>query len=91
MTKQLETPFDNIESAHEYIRMLREAVLESLHEINGEIGIATTSALERRLRALQIVSFKLQKLEQQLQMSSRMLNDLRILRSLLKSDATAAA
>jgi hypothetical protein len=91
MTKQLETPFDNIESAHEYIRMLREAVLESLHEINGEIGIATTSALKRRLRALQIVSFKLQKLEQQLQMSSRMLNDLRILRSLLKSDATAAA
>ena len=91
MTKQLETPFDNIESAHEYIRLLREAVLESLHEVDSEIGIATASALERRLRALQIVSYKLQKLEQHLQMSSRMLNDLRILRSLLKSDASAAA
>jgi hypothetical protein len=45
---------------------------------------ATAEAkLQRRIEALQIVQFKLDKLEHHLKTSSRLLNDLRTLRRLL--------
>ena len=83
MATRSETPFDNIENAHSYIKLLIEAVAESTQDIDGEITLATESKLERRLEALRIVSFKLQKLEQHLHACSRTLNDLRTLRRLL--------
>ena len=83
MTKSAETPFDNIENAQKYIKLLIEAVMESAQDIDGEITLATESKLERRLEALRIVGFKLQKLEQNLHACSRTLNDLRTLRRLL--------
>ncbi|PYP87860.1 MAG: hypothetical protein DMG65_16275 [Candidatus Angelobacter sp. Gp1-AA117] len=83
MDKRAETPFDNIENAQKYIKLLIEAVTESSQEIDGEISAATESKLERRLQALRMVSYKLEKLEQNLHACSRMLNDLRTLRRLL--------
>ena len=83
MTKPAETPFDNIENAQKYIKLLIEAVTESAQDIDGEITLATESKLERRLEALRMVGFKLQKLDQHLHACSRTLNDLRTLRRLL--------
>ena len=83
MNKRVETPFDSIENAQKYIKLLGETVGESIGDIDGEIIAATESGLERRLQALRIVHFKLQKLEQQLHTCSRTLNDLRSLRRLL--------
>ena len=83
MTKPAETPFDNIENAQKYIKLLIEAVTESAQDIDGEITLATESKLERRLQALRMVNFKLQKLDQHLHACSRTLNDLRTLRRLL--------
>jgi len=83
MSKPAETPFDNIENAHKYIKLLIEAVAENTQEIDGEITTATESKLERRLQALRMVSYRLQKLDQQLHACSRTLNDLRTLRRLL--------
>jgi hypothetical protein len=79
----LETPFDSIENAHQYIRLLVEAIVEAKSEIETDLGIATQHKSERRAQALQIVQFKLDKLEQHLEISSRLLNDLRTLRRLL--------
>jgi hypothetical protein len=79
----LETPFDSIENAHQYVRLLVEAIVEAKGEIEADLDVATRHKSERRAQALQIVQFKLDKLEQHLEISSRLLNDLRTLRRLL--------
>ena len=83
MSIPLQTPFDTVENAHQYVRLLGEAIAEAKNEIATDIGAATQNNSERRLEALQLVQFKLDNLEKHLQSSSRLLNDLRTLRRLL--------
>ncbi len=83
MTTPLQTPFDSVENAHDYVRLLGEAIAEAKRDIAADLAVATKARLERRMQALQIVQFKLDKLEQHLKTSSRLLNDLRSLRRLL--------
>ena len=83
MNSPLQTPFDSVENAHQYVRLLAEAITEAKSEIAADLGAAAQAKSERRVQALQIVQFKLDKLEQHLQSSSRLLNDLRTLRRLL--------
>jgi len=83
MNKRIETPFESIENAQRYIKLLGETVTENVGDIDNEIMAAMESGLDRRLQALRIVYYKLQKLEQQLHACSRSLNDLRSLRRLL--------
>lgn len=85
------TPFDSVENAHQYVRLLAEAIIEAKAEIAADLSAAEKATQERRVQALQIVQFKLEKLEQHLQASSRLLNDLRTLRRLLLEDRTEAA
>lgn len=73
------TAFDTIESAQEFLVLLREAVEES--KLTAESDITQTNG--RNLDALRIVLYKLEKLEQHLKVSGRLLNDLRTLRRLL--------
>ena len=93
MNSPLQTPFDSVENAHQYVRLLIEAITEAKTEIAADLGAAAQAKSERRVQALQIVQFKLDKLERHLQSSSRLLNDLRTLRRLLfdeRPEATAA-
>ncbi len=83
MTSRLQTPFDSVENAHQYVQLLVEAIAEAKSEITTDLDLATKAKLERRVQAMQIVQFKLEKLEQHLKTSSRLLNDLRSLRRLL--------
>ena len=83
MNGPLQTPFDSIENAHDYVRLLGEAIAEAKRDIAADLAVATKARSERRMQALQIVQFKLGKLEQHLKTSSRLLNDLRTLRRLL--------
>jgi formiminotetrahydrofolate cyclodeaminase len=87
----LQTPFDTVENAHQYVRLLVEAIAEAKGEIAADLGVAAVSIPERRVQALQIVQFKLDKLEQHLQTSSRLLNDLRTLRRLLLEERAEPA
>jgi hypothetical protein len=73
------TAFDTIESAQEFLALLREAVEES--KLTAESDMTQTEG--RNLDALRIVFYKLEKLEQHLKVSGRLLNDLRTLRRLL--------
>jgi len=84
----LQTPFDSVENAHQYVRLLVEAITEAKSEIAADLSVAAQAKLDRRVQALQIVQFKLDKLEQHLQSSSRLLNDLRTLRRLLLEERT---
>jgi hypothetical protein len=85
-----ETPFDNIESSHEYIAMLAEALAEARQEIEEEIRLAEQEGApaERRKQALLLVSYNLDKLKLHITSSRRILNDLRSLRRLLLSERT---
>jgi hypothetical protein len=80
---QPETPFDNIESALEYVNLLLEATREAQDQIQTEILSAANPQLARRKEALQLVQYKLEKLSSHVAASRRILNDLRMLRRLL--------
>ncbi|MFZ0796629.1 MAG: hypothetical protein WCA13_00470 [Terriglobales bacterium] len=91
-----QSPFDSVENAHQYVRLLVEAIAEAKSEIAAdldatELGAAAPALPERRLEALRLVQFKLDKLEQHLQSSSRLLNDLRTLRRLLFDERSEPA
>jgi hypothetical protein len=79
----LQTPFDSVENAQQYVRLLVETIAEAKNEIEADLAAAVATQSERRAQAVRIVQFKLDKLEQHLTTSSRLLNDLRTLRRLL--------
>ena len=86
--RQPETPFDNIEGSHEYVRLLSEAIAEALAEVEADVELASVSGAERRKQALQLVHFKLTRLQAHMVSSGRLLNDLRSLRRLLLEERT---
>jgi formiminotetrahydrofolate cyclodeaminase len=79
----LPTPFDSVENTQEYFGLLSETLEEVKQEIARDIAAATEAQQSRRLEALRLVHFKLQKLEEHVKASSFLLNDLRTLRRLL--------
>jgi hypothetical protein len=91
MGTQPETPFDSIENAHEYVRLLLEAIADARQDIATDVTAASGAKSDRRLEALRLVQYKLEKLEQHLQSSSRALNDLRNLRRLLLDERAEPA
>jgi hypothetical protein len=78
-----ETPFDSIEGAGEYVRLLGEAIVEAEAAIQEDITEARGQGAARRVQALQVVALKLEKLGGHVMSSRRILNDLRTLRRLL--------
>lgn len=86
MSYTSETPFDNIESSHQYVALLREAIEEARREVDEEIALSMQGDGERRKEALQIVAYNLAKLSCHMKTSGRLLNDLRTLRRLLQAE-----
>jgi hypothetical protein len=93
MEYQPETPFDDIDSSHEYVAMLADALNEARQEIEQEIRMAEKEGApaERRKQALLLVSYNLDKLNLHITSSRRILNDLRSLRRLLLSERAERA
>lgn len=81
-----DAPFDTIESAHDFVRLLWEEVLRAEGEILDDIALAGAADAARRLDALRLVHYKLTQLNDHLSASSRILNDLRALRRLLTAE-----
>jgi hypothetical protein len=80
---EVATVFDSIESAHQFVALLGKAVQEARKEIEGDVQRELSSNAPRRLDALRIAVYSLQKLELHVNRSGRILNDLRSLRRLL--------
>jgi hypothetical protein len=76
-------PFENIESAHEYVGLLMDAVTEATQTIAQEVNTPSEMARERHLDALRLIDYKLKTLERHLTVSRRLLTDLRTLRRYL--------
>jgi hypothetical protein len=85
-----ETPFDNLEAAQKYIALLREAVEETQGAVRGDIAAEADGNRGRHLQALRLVDQKLTHLGVQLRTTSRILNDLRMLRRVLLGDEEEA-
>jgi len=88
---ECETPFDNIESSHEYVALLAEAIEEARRDVEAEIALAVADGADRRREALQLVGYNLAKLSLHMTTSRRILNDLRTLRRLLLAERESAA
>jgi hypothetical protein len=82
-------PFDNIDSAHQYVKLLAQQIDEVESEIDTDIAEARAEGSTRRVDALHLVSHKLKQLKHHLGASSRVLNDLRALRRLLIGEGRA--
>lgn len=87
----METPFDSIEGAHEYLVLLRETVEEAKANAETDILAVSGSNSLRHVDALRLVTYKLEKLDQHVKASCRLLNDLRTLRRLLLEERSDAA
>jgi hypothetical protein len=83
MNSRLGTPFDSVETTQEYFKLLSETLPEVVQQIEADIAAASELKQSRRTEALRLVLYKLQKLEEHVQASGRLLNDLRTLRRLL--------
>jgi hypothetical protein len=90
MSHRSETPFDNIESSHEYVSLLAEVIEVAIAEVEADIALAGADRAHRRKEALQLVLFNLNKLQGHMTSSGRILNDLRTLRRLLLEERSLA-
>jgi hypothetical protein len=88
MSSRPEAPFDSIENAQDYLRLLLETIVEARKDIAADLTAAEAAKSERRREALRLVQYKLETLEQHLRSGSRTLNDLRTLRRLLLDERT---
>jgi formiminotetrahydrofolate cyclodeaminase len=87
LTPAVQTPFDSVENAQAYIQLLIETLVEARKEVADDAA-AGGARSERRLQALRLVEYKLNRLEHHLRISGRVLNDLRRLRRLLLDEAS---
>ena len=90
MPRHFEQPFDSIESTYDFFRILSEAVAEAKRELQGQIERESSSKSSRRLDALRVASYSVEKLELHVNHSRRNLNDLRSLRRLLFEERAAS-
>jgi len=83
MNHEAANPFDSIESAHEFVTLLAKTVVEAKRDIEEDVRRELSGGFPRRLEALRMTLYSLEKLELHLNRSRRILNDLRSLRRLL--------
>jgi hypothetical protein len=83
VTRDVSRAFESIESAHEFIVVLEEAIIEAVRDVQDHIDKAAEGRDERQTHALNLAMFKLNQLSVQMHKSRRNLNDLRTIRRLL--------
>ena len=83
MSDQNGSPFDSIESAHEFVALLAETVRQAKQDVEADVQRESSAGSPRHLDALRTALYSMEKLEQHMNKSRRILNDLRSLRRLL--------
>jgi hypothetical protein len=91
MSDKAGSPFDSIESAHEFVTLLAATVDEAKREVEADVQRETDLDSPRRLEALRTALYSMEKLELHMNKSRRILNDLRSLRRLLFDERSANA
>jgi hypothetical protein len=89
MNHGIEITFDSIESAHEFVGLLNEAIIEAKRDIEADVQMESDSNFPRRQEALRLALYHVEKLQFHMSKSQRILNDLRSIRRLLLEERTA--
>jgi hypothetical protein len=84
-------PFHSLESAHEYLSLLLQALEDARHAIDENVADAAAAHANRRVDALRVIVHQLNLLDQHVRRSSRIVNDLRTLRRMLLGERQTAA
>lgn len=88
---ELDQPFDSIESAEDFMKVLASAVMDVARELERERVTAGQDGEHRRLRALDLASYKVKLLGCHVHKSRRLLHDLGKIRRLLAEEPRTAA
>lgn len=80
-------PFATVESALEFMHLLNTAIADTAADVQQDIEEAQAATDQRRIEALQMVSYKLQLLGIHVGKSERLLNDLRRLRTVILAES----
>jgi len=83
MKSAISDPFETIESAQNFVTLLAEAVSQAKQELEMDVRRESSLSESRRLDALRIALYSVDRLEAHMNRSGRILNDLRTLRRLL--------
>jgi hypothetical protein len=83
MDDAAEKPFHSIESAHEFMLILENVIVDAQGELQTLLDDANSASDDRRTEALRLALFKISQLEIHTRKSRRILNDLGLIRSLL--------
>lgn len=81
-------PFDSIESTHEFLALLCDIVTDTKKDIEQDVQKESSSKASRRIEALRLAVYNLEKLQLHVSRSRRILNDLRSIRRLLFEERT---
>lgn len=90
MSAAAENPFDSLESAHDFVTLLEATIADAKRDLASDIDRETAQNESRRLEALRLALYNVEKLEAHMHRSRRVLNDLRTLRRLLFQERTPA-
>lgn len=84
-------PFDSLESAHDFLRLLTEEIMQARRDVESDIEREADGPATRRRDALRVAAYNLKLAQQHLTKTTRIFNDLRSLRRLLFEERAAAA
>ena len=82
----IEQPFDSIESAHEFMNVLADTILDAMKDLKHEHRLALQDGYDRRAQAIELAQLKLKMLSCDVHRSRRALNDLRMIRRLIMNE-----
>jgi hypothetical protein len=86
MDEMVSSPFESIESSHEYVALLLQAIEETAADVRRGLRRPQPAAAVRRRQAFQLVAYKLEQLRRHVATSHSLLSDLRALRQMLHGE-----
>ena len=78
--------FQSLESAHDFVTLLAETVIEAKRDVEADLQKESSATFSRRLDVLRITLYSLEKLELHITRSCRILDDLRYEQELLSQE-----
>jgi hypothetical protein len=86
MNSSMGNAFQSLDSAHDFVTLLAETVIEAKRDVEGDVQRESSAKFSRRLDVLRMALYSLEKLELHMTRSRRILDDLRCQQELLTQE-----
>ena len=86
MNSPMGNAFQSLESAHDFVSLLAETVIEAKRDVEADLQKESSATFPRRLDVLRITLYSLEILELHITRSCRILDDLRYKQELLSQE-----